>query len=257
MIKFAVSRPQVRRQGIKAGLGLLNWQGDTMLKGYNLQIDPNFIKTEARILDPPEVLFSKGSTARPMYSGRWDLRGKVFLKPNTAPLKVWAIVVLNGPGNRPPISKEQLVAFKNSFIGLYQGHGGQVVERDPPIVVNVPDVADALNKGFTDSGNKHTARPQMIVVVLPNKSADMYHRVKRNCDCRFGVMSQCIQSAHVVKNAPQYSSNVAMKFNCKLGGTTSAIKSVSNMNSLPPLNLLTRFTEDRLLQQGAYYDHRS
>ena len=59
-----------------------------MLKGYNFQIKPNFIKTNARVLDSPEVLFSKNSTARLIYSGRWDLRGKVFLRPNTAPLKV-------------------------------------------------------------------------------------------------------------------------------------------------------------------------
>ena len=247
MIKFAVSRPPVRRQGIKAGLGLLNWQNDPMLKGYNLQIDPNFIKTNARVLDPPEVQFAKNATARPMYSGRWDLRGKVFLQPNPAPLKAWAIVVLNGPGKSgPPISREQLIAFKNSYIQLYQGHGGQVVDRDPPITVGIAEVPDALNKGWTEAGNKHKVRPQMLVVVLPNKSADVYHRVKRNCDCRFGVMSQCVQSAHVMKNQPQYSSNVAMKFNCKLGGTTSALKSVSKSNS-SFLALLIPVTEDGLL----------
>jgi len=36
-----------------------------------------------------------------------------------------------------------------------------------------------------------------------------------------GVQSQVVQSAHVIKNFPQYSSNVAMKVNAKLGGTTS------------------------------------
>lgn len=86
MIKFAVSRPPVRRQGIRKGLELLDWANDPMLKGYGLKIDNEMLKTNARILDPPEVLFAKGSTAKPAYSGRWDLRGKVFTLPNQAHL---------------------------------------------------------------------------------------------------------------------------------------------------------------------------
>jgi len=227
MIKFAVSRPPVRRAGIQKGLGLLNWHGDPMLKGYNLKIDPAFLKTNARILEPPEVQFAKGATAKPMYSGRWDLRGKVFLLPNHAPLTSWGICVLNALNGKPACSLEQINAFKMSFIKLYQGHGGKVVERDPVITMNVPDIANALDQCFTAAGNKAQRRPQMLLVVLPVKSSEIYQRVKKNCDCRFGVMSQCVQSGNVVKNAPQYQSNVLMKFNCKLGGTTSAIKSVS------------------------------
>lgn len=74
------------------------------------------------------------------------------------------------------------------------------------------------------SGNKAQLRPQMILVVVTNKSAEVYERVKKNCDIRWGVMSQCVLASNLVKNAPQYCSNVLMKFNCKMGGTTSAIK---------------------------------
>ena len=226
MIKFAVSRPPDRRAAIKAGIDLLNWPGDPMLNGYGLKIAPDMLKTQARILEPPEVQFL-GGTAKPMYSGRWDLRGKKFSKPNPARLKSWGICVLNGRGGRPCVSPEQLTAFKNQFLSLYKGHGGLVDETNPEMVANVANLPDALDAVFQKAGNKAKARPQMIMVILPDKNADTYHRVKRNMDCRFGVMSQCVQSANVVKNQPQYCSNVLMKFNCKLGGTTSTIKSVS------------------------------
>ena len=36
-------------------------------------------------------------------------------------------------------------------------------------------------------------------------------------------MSQYVQATDVIKDAPQYCSNVLMKFNCKLGGPTSAL----------------------------------
>ena len=228
MIKFAVSRPPVRRQGIQKGLELLDWANDPMLKGYGLKIDDEMLKTNARILDPPEVLFAKGSTAKPGYSGRRDLRGIVFLLPNQAPLKSWGICVLSAGGDRRgTVSLDQVEAFKKNFMALYKGHGGRVENSNPPVVGGVADIAEALNKTFQAAGNQVQMRPQMLLVILPNRSAEAYNRVKRNCDCRFGVMSQCVQASNVQKNAPQYCSNVLMKFNCKLGGTTSALKSVS------------------------------
>ena len=228
MIKFAVSRPPVRREGIKKGLELLDWANDPMLKGYGLKIDPEMLKTNARILEPPEVQFAKGATAKPLYSGRWDLRGKVFFKPNTTPLKSWGICILSqGKDLRPPVSMDQVEAFKKNFINLYRGHGGDVKNTDPPIIHGVPDTADAIQKTFQAAGNQVQLRPQILIIILPNRSNEVYLRVKRNCDVRFGVMSQCVQATNVMKNAPQYCSNVLMKFNCKLGGTTSALKTVS------------------------------
>ncbi|KAK4692655.1 eukaryotic translation initiation factor 2C, partial [Lecanoromycetidae sp. Uapishka_2] len=226
MIKFAVSRPGIRRQAIEKGLDMLKWSEDPMLKGYGLSIDSEMLKTNARILEPPEVLFAKNMTAKPAFSGRWDLRGKVFFLPNTAPLKSWGICVLSpGEDRRAPVSRDQIEAFKKNFITLYRGHGGKVENTDPPIIGGVPDDAEAINTTFQAAGNQVKARPQMLLVILTNRNADVYNRIKRNCDCRFGVMSQCVQASNVVKNAPQYCSNVLMKFNCKLGGTTSTLKS--------------------------------
>lgn len=245
MIKFAVSRPPVRREGIKAGLKLLDWANDPMLNGYGLKIDPEMLKTNARILEPPEVQFAKGATAKPLFSGRWDLRGKVFLKGNTVPLKSWGICVLTQGGDlRPPVSMDQVEAFKKNFINLYRGHGGSVENTSPPIIHGVPDTADAIQKTFQAAGNQMKLRPQILIIILPNRNNEVYLRIKRNCDCRFGVMSQCVQATSVMKNAPQYCSNVLMKFNCKLGGTTSALKSVSPIHfPIPTKHLLTVLAE--------------
>ena len=228
MIKFAVSRPPQRRQAIQQGLDKLDWAKDPYLKTYGMKINPTMLKTNARILEPPEPLFGKGATAKPAFSGRWDLRGKVFLSPNDRPLKSWAIVVLVPADRRPPLTKEQVDAFKKNFINLYRGHGGQVENMNPPVIGGVQDDAKALEQGFLTAGNQVKMRPQMLMVILSNKSAEIYNRVKKNCDCRWGVMSQCVQASNVIKNQPQYCSNVLMKFNCKLGGTTCAIKAVRN-----------------------------
>lgn len=97
MIKFAVSRPQARKEAISKGLKLLDWHNDPFLNNYGLKIDQNMLKTEARILPPPEIAYAKGGIAKPGFSGRWDLRGKVFLQPNPAPLKSWGLSVIGRP----------------------------------------------------------------------------------------------------------------------------------------------------------------
>ena len=230
MIKFAVSRPTQRREAIEHGLAKLHWDTDPMLKGYQMKINPSMLKTNARILDPPEPLFAKGAIAKPNFSGRWDLRGKVFLSPNNRPLKSWGIVVLSVKGERDKsaVNRDQLEVFKKNFLNLYRGHGGIVENSDPAVTSGVVDDALAIEAGFYAAGSQSKLRPQMLMIVMPNRSAEVYNRVKKSCDCRFGIMSQCVQASSVIKNQPQYCSNVLMKFNCKLGGTTSAIKTVSH-----------------------------
>ena len=228
MIKFAVSRPPQRRQAIQQGLQKLDWANDPYLKTYGMKINTEMLKSNARILEPPEPLFAKNQTARPAFSGRWDLRGKVFLQPNDRPLKSWGIVVLTPQDRRPPLSKEQVEAFKKQLITLYRGHGGVVENTNPPIIGGVADDAKAIETVFMAAGNAVKMRPQMLIVIMSNKSAEVYNRVKKSCDCRYGVMSQCVQASSVIKNQPQYCSNVLMKFNCKLGGTTCSIKAVSD-----------------------------
>ena len=239
MIKFAVSRPPQRRQAIQQGLQKLNWANDPYLKTYGMRINTEMLKTNARILEPPEPLFGKNATARPAFSGRWDLRGKTFLHPNDRPLKSWGIVILMPQDRRPPVTKDQVEAFKKNLIQLYRGHGGVVENVNPTITAGVTDDAKAIEAAFLAAGNAVQMRPQMLVVILSNKSAEIYNRVKKSCDCRYGIMSQCVQASSVIKNQPQYCSNVLMKFNCKLGGTTCAIQAVS----VAPLTLIFADTD--------------
>ena len=96
MIKFAVTRPEGRKASIAAGLKLLNWGGDRYLQNYGLKIDSQMLKTKARVLEPPTLLFGANAKIEPKFSGRWDLRGKKFLHGNTAPLKSWGVCVLGG-----------------------------------------------------------------------------------------------------------------------------------------------------------------
>jgi eukaryotic translation initiation factor 2C len=121
---------------------------------------------------------------------------------------------------------EAVQAFIRDFIKIYRGHGGIVENTTPVIHQNVTDGGKAVENLFLAVGNACQFRPQIMFFVLPTKNADMYNRIKKSADCRYGVVSQCVNVNHVFKNQPQYHSNLAMKVNAKLGGTTCRVNLV-------------------------------
>ena len=121
------------------------------------------------------------------------------------------------------------------------------------------DAAKGVEEAWTKTKNAFNMRPQMIVFILSDKNTFHYLRVKKSADCRFGIMTQCrliqgtifpkssqltrapsgvagVQAAHCQKSAPQYLSNVCMKFNAKLGGSTSRVAGVRPDRRCPPVD---------------------
>ncbi|OQO01680.1 hypothetical protein B0A48_12717 [Cryoendolithus antarcticus] len=219
MIKFAVTPPTQRWAAIDHGLKMLDWSNDPVLKHFGLRINPTKTVVDGRVLTAPVVKYGAGD-AKPGTSGRWDLKGKKFLASNPAPLKAWSITVCSGRRGGKP-EKATIDNFVAEFVKIYKGHGGKVENASP--VMNLTagdDVGDWVTKAWNAAGTASNARPQILLFILPDKDAGVYGRIKRSAECRYGVVTQCMQYAHVQKCQPQYISNVLMKFNAKLGGTT-------------------------------------
>ena len=220
---------------------MLSWNTDKTLQKYGLQVSPNRTVVQGRLLTPPKVQYGTG-VATPGTSGRWDLKGKKFLLPNSAPLKSWSVTVMSGKRGGKP-DKSTIENFIKEFVKIYKSHGGRVENASPALNLGSGDdtgkiVTDAWNM----AGNQSNSRPQILVFILPDKDSVIYGRIKRSAECRYGVVSgrsiqftmdfesiqanlltqvsQCMQYSHVQKCQAQYISNVLMKFNSKLGGTT-------------------------------------
>ncbi|OJJ51616.1 hypothetical protein ASPZODRAFT_435068 [Penicilliopsis zonata CBS 506.65] len=218
MIKYAASRPAERLQSVQKSKAMLDHSNDPVLQAFGLQVDQNMIRTKARLLPNPEIQFGGGAKLNPGTNGRWDLRGKKFLQPNKRPLESWGIGYF--PGKRNAINRTQVETFCDGFMKGYAGHGGNVAKR-PVIVELKEDIGDAIKTLYNATGVKFQKDPQLLLIVVPDKNSFTYLRIKKSCDCRWGVPSQVLQSAHVSKANPQYISNVLMKVNAKLGGTTA------------------------------------
>ncbi|GAM83198.1 hypothetical protein ANO11243_011840 [Dothideomycetidae sp. 11243] len=218
MIKFAVTVPQVRWGDIQNGLRALNWKGDPYLGAYGLKINEQPVNAKGRLLQNPKVTFANGDFD-PRTSGRWRLDGKKFLAPNKSPLKSWGVCIINDSRN---VDVATVQRFMTEFVKIYAGHGGRIETRQPLIVQpSNRNPAAAVEEVYNATGNKFQMKPQILIFILANKDATTYGRIKKSCECRFGVMSQCMQAQHVQKAQGQYISNVLMKFNAKLGGITA------------------------------------
>ncbi|KAI6846917.1 Piwi-domain-containing protein [Hortaea werneckii] len=219
MIKFAVTPPNERWQAIEHGLSMLDWDNDPVLKAFGIKISRSRTIAEGRVIPAPVVQFGQGE-AKPGTSGRWDLKGKKFLTSNNVPLKSWAVCVVPGRRGGKP-DRSITLNFMREFVKIYKNHGGKVENSDPAfILASGDDVGSWVTSAWNAAGNQVQARPQMLVFILPDKDSHVYGRIKRSAECRYGVVSQCMQYAHVQKCQAQYISNVCMKFNAKLGGTT-------------------------------------
>jgi eukaryotic translation initiation factor 2C len=147
------------------------------------------VSTTARLLPPPTVNFAN-ATAKPLTSGRWDLREKKFLLPNPVALVHWGVFVFV-PDRGTVIGVEKVQNWVSNFCTVYGRHGGKITNKQPHIGYH-SDVAkglEELHKLVNQKAGKNAC--QMILVVLPDRGAFTYKRVKKNLDCRWGVVSQC------------------------------------------------------------------
>ncbi|KAE8152713.1 Piwi domain-containing protein [Aspergillus avenaceus] len=235
MIKYAASRPTERLDSIRKSKQLLAHSQDPVLKSFGLQVGENMIHTKARLLPAPELLFGANQRHNPGTNGRWDLRNKKFYKPNKNDLVGWGVGFI--PGKRNVINKTHVEKFVDGFMKTYAGHGGKVTRR--PIIVELKeDTGEAIKRLYNATGNQFQMDPQLLLIIVPDKNAFTYMRIKKSCDCRWGVPSQVLQSAHVVKGNPQYISNVLMKVNAKLGGTTARAVPRTPKTALRPKSMI-------------------
>ena len=154
-----------------------------------------------------------------------------FVERNRQVLESWGVCIIDY-GRGVPTRRESVDAFFDRFMEIYRGHGGNIstntVLKGRPNIMKVQ-----INRGgeivadiFNGTGNLLKKRPQILFFIVTDKNTEVYRRLKKSCDCRFGVPSQVLQSRHVATGSPQYISNVCMKVNAKLGGATCFAKGI-------------------------------
>lgn len=95
LLAFCTHKPAQKKALIREGYRQLGIQESPTLRDWGLQVRPDLIRVEGRVLDPPKLSAKmsnmKTNAIITPFNGTYDLRSKAFLKP--AQLTKWGIIV--------------------------------------------------------------------------------------------------------------------------------------------------------------------
>ncbi|EPS29917.1 hypothetical protein PDE_04867 [Penicillium oxalicum 114-2] len=235
MIQYTAQKPRDRMEHIRSCKSISAHESDQHLRLYGLKIGPSLIKTKARLLPSPEIQFGN-SKHNPGVNGRWDLRGKRFFKPHSKPLACWAIG--HYPNDRRGFDRRLIDEWQMNFVKSFKQHGGTV--QNPPVsLLMTDDIGTSVTKLHDTARDAYGQPPQLIMMITGSQDVNHYTRLKKSCDCRYGVPSQVLQADRCRGGGkPQLHSNVAMKINAKLGGVTAHALPTSAGSGLDPSSMI-------------------
>ncbi|KAJ3552097.1 hypothetical protein NM688_g4337 [Phlebia brevispora] len=113
--------------------------------------------------------------------------------------------------------------FASRFVHVQEGI--TVKETDPVVYYANPQGVVATQ--LLDAGQtviaRHKMRPELLVVILPENSVEIYRAVKHFGDIAVGVPTQCMKASKCAYGSPQYFANVCLKVNVKMGGINAQL----------------------------------
>ncbi|KAF9165771.1 eukaryotic translation initiation factor 2C, 3 [Actinomortierella ambigua] len=222
MLKFMGLNPTDRANRIRKGVQLLNYEGNEYIREFGMEIDTNMVKVKARVLPTPTLRYHESSNQNGIVpkDGTWNLRASKMFVGST--LTSWGVIAF---GNDREMPMAQIQPFLRELDSVFSASGVNVQTKSPPTRYcnQQGDIELDFQTFFQEVGNQFKVRPQLFLVLLPNRGVPLYAEVKRISDTVIGLTTQCVQYAHVQRPNRQVLANICLKVNVKLGGTNAII----------------------------------
>ena len=228
MIKFAVRRPAdnarlIVDEGVRTmGLGQNDADGP---RKFGLNVTASMITVPGRILPAPELTYygSKKTTPR---GAQWNLTGLRF--STGAQIFNWTAFKFDYPNGDSLPAGQTIAGAMQSLYNAMAASGlrvnkpifpsGVKFEIKPKNDANQQEVFDTAFQQAVDRGM------EMIMVILPEKSASLYANCKYMADVKHGIHTICCQGAKLdLGSNIAYLANVALKWNLKKGGVNHTL----------------------------------
>ncbi|KAF8313410.1 Piwi-domain-containing protein [Clavulina sp. PMI_390] len=230
VLEFATRKPDDRLASIRRGVEVLSYGQSPYVRAFGMSIDASRgpLELDARVLPAPVLRYGgtgKDTTIQPK-DGAWNMINKKFYSPCT--IRNWGVMVFE----RRQRFGDQAVAEMIQGLGRSCHETGIRGLPPDPIVEWGNGQGDIIAqlKGLGQAVNrKGGAFPDLLVVILPEGSTDIYIAVKHFGDIVTGVATQCLKSTKCYRAKPQYYANVCLKINVKLGG----INTIPDPRSVP------------------------
>jgi eukaryotic translation initiation factor 2C len=160
--------------------------------------------------------------------GSWNMMNNIRFT-SSPELRNWTFLWISAQGNRDPWNTlQELKSPIDGFTATLRTRG---INASPcaagmHITVNPSNFeADIDNAIHTFTSTPGKTPPKLILVILPFDRTPIYDRVKFACDVKEGILNVCVIAQKFARANDQYHSNVALKFNLKLGGQNQILDS--------------------------------
>jgi eukaryotic translation initiation factor 2C len=226
MIRAAAVRPHDRRVNSQKSIASAKYNEDETCKAFSISVNPRLMSVRARILPTPTLEYApdrpQGGANRRIEArnGAWNMQNAKML--NGSSLMSWIVVRVGRIMDRNAVQ-----TFVSNLVRIGQSNGVRFHDTAPKIhelgdrnfEAQLTNLIDKTNEELANA-KKH--RLQLILVVKDQQDNILYNAVKRVCDIKRGVVSQCTLAKKIVAQhggkIDQYCANLMLKINAKLGG---------------------------------------
>ncbi|KAK9118007.1 hypothetical protein Scep_016100 [Stephania cephalantha] len=218
MLKVNNLCPGAREEKILKIVSQNNYTEDLYCSNFGIKISKSLTVVQARKLPAPQLKYhdSGNENVCQPRGGQWNMQNKKMFRGGT--INTWVCINFERD-----ISDSHASSFCSKLGGVCNDYR-LLYNRSsvlPPTRAVPEQVEWALNALYGDAMRRLKPRNQqldLIIVILPDNNGSLYGEVKRICDTKLGVMSQCFLAA-TVKNMKIGTLTIASeKINIKAGG---------------------------------------
>ncbi|XP_051113404.1 protein argonaute 5-like [Andrographis paniculata] len=220
LLKANCQRPSERENGVFQRVRRNGYNGDELVSNvFGMTVGTDLTVVEARVLPPPKLIYhdSRGvvTTVDPRV-GQWNMIDKKMV--DGGKVKSWACI---------NFSREQFDVnrFLRELIWICRSKGMEF----NPLPIRPFHSADPrrIEDELTEFDRATGKSLELLFVILPDARGS-YGEIKRVCETKLGLISQCCQASQAKKFNRKYMENVALKINVKVGGRNTVLADVVN-----------------------------
>lgn len=221
LLRATCQRPYQRENDIKKIVTQHRFNADKVAKEFGINVREELALVDARVLPPPMLKYhgNGGDSKIEPRMGQWNMiRHKVV---NGGTVQFWSCL---------SFSRLNPTQFCAELVNMCQAKG-IIFNRDPLVPIapansnQIEKELEKLDKNCKAKLNSTNPkdRLQLLIVILPDSKGRFYDDIKRVCETRLGIVTQCVKPNQAAKLSKQYLENVALKINVKVGGRNTVL----------------------------------
>jgi len=223
MVKAAARPCDERKRKIMEAMQMAGFNKDPCIKEFGITVAQEFHKVKARVLDAPNLEYGNNRKVRSR-AGVW--RADQFLKAET--LARWVVLTVCRSGD-----EGRLRQFARTLMQQGQQLGMNISEPFKYVVLaNQENIGrasgDQLKRILLPHFQRYkTEGAQLVVVIIPERPAEFYGKVKLAAEVDVGLLTQCLkENTAFRKMNPATAGNILLKINAKLNGINHTVERV-------------------------------